>query len=346
MDTAQMNPVKLDVTITPSGDLHQDVQQIKRAEELGFDGVWVRETAHNPFYSLTIAAKETRDIRLGTQAALAFPRSPMVTAQIAWDLARQSGGRFNLGLGTDLREHIERRFSENWSDPAGRLREYVESLRAIWDSFQTDARLRYRGEHYQFRLMAPFFNPGPISHPAIPIHLAGDNPRIFQLAGEICQGLRAPALHTRAYLREVVAPTIETGLDAAGRERSDFVMTAPVSVISGTSISERRKASNALRKRIAHYASSPSFQRDVSQPGLGALADELSELSRDERRTDMKHAVTADVLEELAIMAEPGDVYAKIIERYAGIADRVSLEWIADNPALLEAVAGSRVKDL
>jgi len=333
-----MNAIKLDVLIAPSGDLNHDVQQITRAEALGFDAVRVVEAAHNPFYPLTIAAKETQKIRLGTHAALAFPRSPMVTAQIAWDLARQSDGRFELGLGTHFPERIESRFGETWSVPIGRLREYVESLRAIWDSFQTDARLRYRGEHYQFRLMAPFFNPGPISHPAIPIYLAGNNPAIFQLSGEICQGLQAPALRTRAHLREIVAPAVERGLDAAGRERSDFVVTAPVFVISGTSIDERRKAANALRARIAHYASSPSFQRDIGQPSLGALAHELGELACDGRWGNVKNAV----LEEFAIMAEPGDVYARIVERYAGIADRVSLEWLADNPAIFEAVADSR----
>jgi len=337
-----MNAIKLDVLIAPSGGLNHDVQQITRAEALGFDAVRVAEAAHNPFYPLTIAAKETHKIRLGTHAALAFPRSPMVTAQIAWDLARQSGGRFELGLGTHFPERIESRFGETWSDPIGRLREYVESLRAIWDSFQTDARLRYRGEHYQFRLMAPFFNPGPISHPAIPIHLAGDNPAIFQLAGEICQGAQAPALSARAYLREIVAPAVERGLDAAGRERNDFVVTAPVFVISGTSIDERRKAANALRERIAHYASSPSFQRDIGQPGLNALAHELGELARDGGWRKVKNAV----LEEFAIMAEPGDVYARIVERYAGIADRVSLEWLADMPQVFEAVADSRNRQL
>ena len=337
-----MSAIKLDVLIAPSGDFHHDLHQIKRAEVLGFDAVRVAEAAHNPFYPLTLAAKETHKIRLGTHAALAFPRSPMATAQIAWDLARQSGGRFDLGLGPVFPEQFARRFSETWSDPIGQLREYVESLRAIWDTFQTDARLRYRGEHYQFRLMAPFFNPGPISHPAIPIYLAGDNPGIFQLAGEICQGVQAPVLHTRAYLREIVVPAVERGLDAAGRERSDFEVTAPVSVISGTSIDERRRAADALRERIAQYASSPSFQRDIGQPGLGALTHELSNLAGDGRLGDMKNAV----IEEFAIMAEPGDVYARIVERYAGIADRVSLEWLAGNPEIFEAVADSRDRRL
>ena len=337
-----MNSMKLDILIAPSGDLQQDVQQSKRAEALGFDGVRVAEAAHNPFYPLTIAANETHRIRLGTADALAFPRSPMVTAQIAWDLARQAGGRFDLGLGTHFPQHNESRFCETWSDPIGRLREYVESLRAIWDTFQTDARLRYRGEHYQFRLMAPFFNPGPISHPAIPIYLAGDNPGIFQLAGEICQGLQAPSLHTRTYLRDIVAPAVERGLDAAGRERSDFEVTAPVFVVSGTNLDERCKAAVALRERIAQYKSSPSFQRGTGQPGLGALAHGLSELARYGRLGDRQNAG----LEAYVIVAEPGDVYARIVERYAGIADRVSLACLANNPAILEAVADSRFRSV
>lgn len=267
-----MHPFKLDVTITPTGDLRHDVEQIKRVEKLGFDGIWIRETARNPFFLLTVAAAETQRIRLGTADALAFPRSPMVTAQIAWDLARQCGDRFVLGLGIPARQDLERRFSENWSDPVARMREYIESLRAIWETFQTGARLRYRGEHYQFRLMAPFFNPGPISHSAIPICLAGESASICQLAGEISQGLRAPPNPTPAYLREVVMPALENGLRAAGRARHDIDVTVPVSVAS----------------------------------------------------------------------AKPGNVYNRIVERYAGVADRVSLEWKADDPALFEAIADSR----
>ena len=237
-----MRAIKLDVAIRLTGDLRRDAEQIKHAERLGFDGLWVSETAHNPFFALSIAAKETKRIRFGTQDAAAFPRSPMVTAQIAWDLARQTDGRFILGLSMLQREHIERRFSEDWRDPVGRMREYIESLRAIWDSFQTDARLRYRGKHYQFRLMAPFFNPGPIAQAQVPIFLAGDDPEICKLAGEICQGLHAHEFHTSSYLREVVMPAVERGLDIAGRERSDFEVTAPVYVINEESDSERDRA--------------------------------------------------------------------------------------------------------
>ena len=337
-----MQAIKLDVAIRPSGDLRHDAEQIKRAEQLGFDAVWVSETAHNPFFPLTIATKETKRIQLGAQAAAAFPRSPMVTAQIAWDLARQSNGRFMLGLGAQTREHIERRFSEDWGDPVGRMREYIESLRAIWDSFQTDARLRYRGKHYQFRLMAPFFNPGPISHPAIPIFLTGLNPKICQLAAEIGQGLHAPALHTPSYLRKVAIPAIEKGLAMAHRERNDFVLTASVFVLSGETDGEWNRAANALRERLSFYASAPAYRHVMSLQGWGALADELHEMARQKRWAAMQEAITDDALREFALVAEAGDVYDQIVERYGGIADRARLAWDAERPKLFEAIASSR----
>ena len=337
-----MPAIKLDVAIRLTGDLRHDAEQIKRAEQLGFDAVWVSETAHNPFFPLSIAAKETDRIRLGTRDAAAFPRSPMVAAQIAWDLARQSGGRFILGLSMLQREHIERRFSEDWRDPVGRMREYIESLRAIWTSFQTDARLRYRGKHYQFRLMAPFFNPGPIATPEAPVYLTGLNPEDCQLAGEICQGLHAHELHTASYLRQVVIPSVEKGLDIAERERSDFEVTAPVFVMSGETGGERDRAARALRKRLATYSSNPSFRQVMSLHGWGALADELQEMAGKKSWAAVQDAMTDDLLHEFTVIAKPDDIYAALVDRYAGIVDRVCLEWNADNPRLLEAIAGSR----
>lgn len=337
-----MQAVKLDVAIRLSGDLQHDAEQIERAEKLGFDGVWVSERAHNPFFPLSLATKESKRIQLGTLDAAAFPRSPMVTAQIAWDLARQSDGRFILGLGTLEQAHIERRFSEYWRAPFSRMREYIESLRAIWDSFQTDARLRYRGKHYQFRLMAPFFNPGPIQHPEIPVFLAGAHPEACQLAGEICQGLHAPELHSPSYLREVVIPAVEKGLDIADRERSDIEVTARVVVISDESASERARAASSLSERLATFSSSPALRRILSLHGWGALADDLHELAIKRRWADMQVAITDDVLGEFSVIAKPGEVYAAVVDRYAGIADRVCLEWRTDSLMLFEAIAGSR----
>ena len=215
-------------------------------------------------------------------------------------------------------------------------------MRAIWDSFQTDARLRYRGKHYQFRLMAPFFNPGPIARPEVPIYMAGDNPEAFQLAGEICQGLHAHDMHTASYLREVVIPAIEHGLDTAGRQRSDFELTAPVFVMSGETDSERYRASRALSERLAAYYGSPAYRRVMSLHGWGALADELQELAGKRRWAAMQDAITDDMLEEFVVIAKTDDIYAALVDRYAGIADRVCLEWRTESPRLLEVIASSR----
>lgn len=334
--------MKLDLAIIPSGNPRRDIAVMKRAEQLGFDAAWVSEAAHNPFIPLTLAAKETGRIRLGTQVAQAFPRSPMVTAQIAWDLSRQSGGRFILGLGTQTQSNNEERFSEDGEDPVGRMREYIESLRAIWQTFQTNARLRYRGEHYRFRLMAPFFNPGPISHPAIPIYLAGVNPGFCQLAGEIGQGLHAPAFHTRAYLRNVVLPAVEAGLRTAERTRRDFTLAVPVTVICGQNEIERRRASMPVRERLAICGAAPAYRAVMRKQGWEDLADELSAMARHQRWDEMTNAITDDVLEEFAIIAEPGEASARLHEAYRGLADRVCLLWDAESPDLLETIASVR----
>ena len=334
--------MKLDLAIMPSGNMRHDWEAVKRAEQLGFDAVWVSEATHNPFFPLTLAAKETSRILLGTQGALAFPRSPMVTAQIAWDLARQSEGRLVLGLGMQAHSHIEGDLSEAWKDPVGRMREYIESLRAIWNTFQTDARLRYRGQYYRFRLMAPFFNPGPISHPAIPVYLAGLNPDIARLAGETGQGLHAPALHTAAYLRDAVLPAVDEGLRAVNRPRSEFTLVAPIFLICGANDVERQRAARTVRERLAYYATIPAYRRIMRQCGWESLAQELGALARQNRWNEMPNAIVDDYLAEIAIIAEPGDVISRVRERYDGLADRVCLMLNADSMELCEAIAVQR----
>ncbi len=330
--------MKLDVTFIPTNDLRSDVELIRRAEALGFAAAWSAEAAHSPFFPLTIAAKETGTIQLGTQMAVAFPRSPMVTAQIAWDLARQSEGRFILGLGRQARAHIERGVSDDWHDPVGRMREYIESLRAIWNTFQNDARLRYRGEHYTFRLMAPFFNPGPIDTPDIPIFLGGVNPDICRLAGEHCQGLHAHAFHTAPYLRDVVLPAVTSGLKASDRAVSDCSITVPVLVVSGFDNTEIREASQAVKSRIAVCASSPEYHRVMAHHGWESLADELNQLALKRRWDALPALITDEILNEVAIIAEPSKVLTRIRERYAGLADRICLELTGANGDLVEAI--------
>ena len=334
--------MKLDLTFSPSNDFRRDAAHIQRAEQLGVNAAWTAETARNPFFPLTLAAPQTQTIHLGTQVAVAFPRSPMVTAQIAWDLARQSDGRFILGLGTQVRTHIERRFAEDWVDPVGRMREYIESLRAIWDTFQTDARLRFRGDHYRFRLMAPFFNPGPIQHPDIPIFLAGVNPKMCELAGELCQGMHAHPFHTAAYLRETVLPALSTGLRKAERARSDIAITVPVLAVTGMKDAAMRNSRRRVKERIAFYAGTAAYRRVMQLHGWSSLAEDLSGMARDGLWEEMPAMISDDVLNEIAIVAEPQNVLSAIEERYSGLADRFCLEWSERESQLIESILQSR----
>ncbi len=329
--------MKLDLALIPSGDFRLDARLIQRAEKLGMDAVWTAENAHNPFFSLTLAAANTSSINLGTQVAYAFPRSPMVTAQIAWDLARQSGGRFILGLGTEPNAQ-----SESRADPVARMREYIESLRAIWDSFQTDARLRYRGEHYQFRLMAPFFNPGPIPHPDIPIFLAAENPSLCELAGELCQGIYAPPLHTTDQLRQSVLPSLSAGLRAAKRGRGDIVISASVLAVTGLTDEARRRSMRRAKMQIALEACRPSSHYVIQQLGWSDLSEELIGMARQRRWEEMAALISDDIVQEIAVVAEPEALLRQLTSRYGGLADRVSLVMSEADSAAIESIFQAR----
>ena len=215
--------MKIDTAFMPS-TFDAAATVAREAEELGLDGLWSAETSHDPFFPLVVAARETERIQLGTGVAIVFPRSPMVLANICWDLQANSGGRFMLGLGTQVKGHNQRRFSVKWEAPVKRLREVVLSLRAIWDCWQNGTPLNFEGEFYQFSLMTPFFNPGPIEQPHIPIIISGLNPLISQLAGEVCDGFFVHNFHTPTYLKETVIPNIEKGLAKASRKRQDFTL--------------------------------------------------------------------------------------------------------------------------
>ena len=327
--------MKLDIALSPSSNLRADAELIRRAETLGFDAAWTLERAHNPFFALTIAAGKTEAIKLGAQAA-AFSRSPMVAAQIAWDLARQSNGQFNLGL---TAEQLDNR---DWRAEAeidvSRMREYIEGLRAIWATFQTGARLRYRGEHYTFRLMAPFFNPGPVSKPDIPIFLDGANPALCALAGESCQGLITPRFQPRAYLDAVVLPALSAGLTEAGRARSDIELAVPVTVVSGLDEAESQRAKASARQQLALQLQSHVNQHIGSQLWRDELAECLREANAAKRREKLAETVTDEILSEAAIVAEPQEVLKKIRERYCGAADRVCLIVSGGRSRLMEAI--------
>lgn len=314
--------MKFDVNIFPQ-DLNAAAGIARAVENYGFAALWTSETAHNPFLPLTLAASATQRIELGTAIAVAFPRSPMVTAQIAWDLAAQSNGRFLLGLGTQVKPHIERRFSTTWAAPTPRLREYIESLRAIWDTFQNNKPLLYAGEHYKFTLMSPFFNPGPIQHPDIPIYIAGVNEHLCRLAGEMCQGFHVHAFHTPRYLKEVVIPNIEQGAAKAGRTRADCALSCAIFVVMGDTSQEIKENSAFVRSQIAFYASTPSYKTVMDLHGWGDLAVKLNEMSRQGRWFEMGDLIGDDVLKEFAVVAPASEIAHAVKTRYEGLLDRV-----------------------
>lgn len=314
--------MKFDVTITPR-TLNEVPELARRIEAYGYSGLWTTETAHNPFLPLTLAASATQRIDLGTAIAVAFPRSPMVTAQVAWDLAAQSGGRFILGLGTQVKPHIEKRFSTTWAAPAPRLREYIEAMRAIWNSFQNGVMLKYRGEHYRFSLMTPFFSPGAIENPNVPIYIAGVNEHLCRLAGELCQGFHVHPFHTVRYLKELVLPNIERGAQKAERSRADVALTCAVFVVTGRNAQEIQENSGGVRSQIAFYASTPSYRTIMDMHGWGELAERLNVMSRERRWGEMGSLISDEMLREFAVVAPADELAHAVKARYEGLLDRV-----------------------
>jgi len=294
------------------------------ADELGFAALWSSETKHDPFLPLVLAAEHSKRLRLGTAVAIAFARSPMALAQTAWDLQDYSGGRLLLGLGTQVKPHIERRFGMPWSAPAPRLREYIGALRAIWRSFQSGTPLEYRGEHYKLSLLTPFFNPGPIEHPEIPVSIAGVNQALARLAGEACDGFHVHPFHSAHYLRSVVRPSIEAGAKRAGRSIGDIELAASMFVITGRGgeLAEQRER---MRAQAAFYAATPSYRAVLEAHGWGQAGEQLAELARAGRWSDMPALVSDEMLRELAVEAAPDELGAALRQRYTGLLDRMAL---------------------
>jgi probable F420-dependent oxidoreductase len=308
--------LKIDVGLR-SHDLHALGGEAAAYERLGADGLWSYETAHDPFLPLFAAALTTERVSLGTGIAVAFARTPFAMAQTAWDLQRVSGGRLRLGLGTQVRAHIERRFAAAFEHPAARIVDYIRCVRAIWATFQNGTRPAYEGRFYRFTLINDFFNPGPIEHPDIPISLAGVGERMARAAGEVADGFHVHPLHSPGYLRDVVRPAIAEGARAAGRDPA-VDLIASVLVVAGETEGERREAESYARRQIAFYASTPTYRPLLAYHGFEALGKELSVLAREGRFGDMPGRVPDTLLDAVAVSAEPAGVGAAIRARYAG----------------------------
>lgn len=311
--------MKFDVGIAPAS-LNEVPGLAQAVDALGFDAVWTSETQHDPFLPLGLIADCTERIHFGTAIAVAFARSPTVLAHTAWDLARASGGRFILGLGTQVKPHIERRFGMAWPDtPVAKMRETIEAIRAVWTAWQTGERLNYRGGYFKLGLMTPFFNPGPIPDPDIPIYIAGVNRGLCRLAGVMADGLHAHPYHSVRYLREVVLPSIAEGARSVGRDPGETELSVTVMTV------ESAAEADLIRSQIAFYASTPSYRPVMALHGWAEVAETLSELARRQAWDEMTEQITDEILETFAVVAPRERLGAALRSRYKGLADRLTL---------------------
>jgi len=306
-------------------DLRAVPEHARRMEAIGYDCLWTSETQHDPFLPLAVAATATTSIKLGTSIAVAFPRSPMVIAYTAWDLQKASEGRFILGLGSQVKAHNQRRFSVKFESPGPKLREVVLALRAIWQCWQEGTPLQFSGTFYQFSLMTPFFNPGPIAYPQIPIFIAGVNHYMCRTAGEVCDGLHVHPFHTVKYLREYVHPAVNEGLRLSGKSRQDFTYATAGFVVVGDTERERIQNEAAVKQQIAFYASTPAYETVLALHGWEAIQPELLAKSRQGDWKGMAGLITDEMLDEIAVTGTYESIGAKLRERYSGLLDRIAL---------------------
>jgi len=307
----------------PVGSAEEVARAAKELEEVGYDGGLSAETNHDPFFPLVVAAEHTERLELGTGIAVAFARSPMTLANIGYDLQTFSRGRFRLGLGSQIKAHIEKRFSMPWSHPAPRMRELVLALRAIWACWNDGVPLDFRGEFYRHTLMTPFFDPGPNPYGTPTIQLAAVGSLMTEVAGEVADGIILHAFTTERYVREVTLPALERGWAKAGKQRSDFEISGPMFIVSGTNDEEIERARKGTREQIAFYGSTPAYRGVLELHGWGDLQTDLNRLSKQGDWVAMGDLITDDILETFAVIAEPEDVPKAMLARYGGVVDRV-----------------------
>lgn len=294
-----------------------------RAEADGADGVVVTETKHDPFISLTLAAQATDRVQLFSGIAVAFARNPMSLAMQANDVHELSHGRLVLGLGSQVQQHIERRFSMPWSRPAARMRDFVLATRAIWDAWRTGERLNYRGEFYQHTLMSPFFDPGPNPYGTPEVWVAAVGERMTETAGEVADGIVAHTFTTRRYLDEVTLPALARGVAAAGRADRPG-LSIPAFVATGRDEAEIRAAAIAVSKQIAFYGSTPAYLPVLDLHGWAGVHEELNAASRRGEWQQMASIVTEEIVREFAVVGTPEQVATQLRERFSGVATRIS----------------------
>ncbi|HWC66507.1 MAG TPA: LLM class F420-dependent oxidoreductase [Acidimicrobiales bacterium] len=317
--------MKVDGTV--GMDLRQAGALASEAEAAGYSGVWTAETAHDPFLPLLLAAEHTERIEVGTSIAVAFARNPMLLANTGWDLQAYSGGRFILGLGSQIKPHITKRFSMPWTHPAARMRELVLAVRAIWDCWMNGTKLEFRGEFYTHTLMTPFFTPpaadlagcGPPK-----VFLAGVGELMTEVAGEVCDGFICHGFTTEKYLREVTLPALERGRAKVGKTLAGFEIAGPSFVVTGADDNELERAAAATRQQIAFYGSTPAYRGVLDVHGWGGLQDELNALSKQGKWVEMGELIDDDLLNTFAVVGTPEEIAPELAKRYGDAIQRIS----------------------
>ena len=308
------------------GTFEEIAAQARRLEAEGYDGAATAETSHDPFLPLAAAAGVTSTLELGTSIAVAFARTPMTLAATANDLQFATQGRFTLGLGSQIKPHIEKRFSMPWSHPAPRMREFILALRAIWHSWNTGEKLEFRGEFYTHTLMTPFFSPGPNPNGSPKVTLAAVGDKMTEVAGEVADGIILHPFTTADYVRDVTLPALGRGFERGAKTRADFEIAYPVFVVTGTDDESWAKARTGTRQQIAFYGSTPGYRGVLEQHGWGAVGEEMNRLSKQGEWIAMGDLVTDEMLETFAVVAAPDDLAAGILARWGGTVDRIAFD--------------------
>jgi probable F420-dependent oxidoreductase len=305
-------------------DLARVGEEARLAEALGYHGIVCEETKDDPFIVLTLAAQATAHIGLATGVAIAFPRAPAVTALAAWTLQRLSKGRFTLGLGSQVKGHIERRYGMSWTPPGPWMRDYVGALRAIWACWQNGGtKLDYESAHYKLSLMVPLFAPPPIEHPDIPVQLAAVNPFMCQIAGEVADGIRAHPVCTPRYIEEVMLPAARKGAEKTGRDFTKFEIAAMPLIATAADRKGLKARVRDVRARIAFYASTPTYLIAFESQGYGEVARALQSYSRAQRWEEMPGFISDEMLDYYAVIGTHDEIAAKLNKRFSKVASHL-----------------------
>ena len=305
-----------------SADLDMAPLSIAELEARGYDAAFSAEINNDPFFPLVLAAEHSRNIALTTSISVAFARNPMTMANLAWDLNQYSRGRFTVGLGSQIKPHITRRFSMPWSKPAARMREFIQAMQAIWACWERGDKLDFNGEFYQHNLMTPMFTPSRTAYGAPGVNLAAVGPLMTEVAAEVANGVIAHGFTTVQYLREVTLPAVEKGLEKSGRAREEFDISAPIMVVTGVNEEAFEQSTMAVKSQLGFYASTPAYRPVLEAQGWGDLLTEANQLTREGRWEDMANLITDEILNAFAVVTEDiQQVPALLKQRYGGLVD-------------------------